>query len=378
MSSIFFKTIKKISSVQLNEITISSDRCIQKSYKIKKLCSVCQDNCEVNAININELVEIDWNKCINCGVCAAVCPTEVFKIQAPSDNIILNRLIKKSSDDHISIECNFVNKKFHGNEKRPKNKNSKIFVTCIGRFSEMFLLQNILSGVDRTHFVNCTNDCQFSTGRKVIDEMWRRTEHLVMMFKKNCVKNNNIESINDKTEQKKNITETRKQFLSNLSQSRFSEETISDDNKTLPLRLEILELIKQYSCESIRINRENIPFGEIKLSIEKCKLHGKCASVCPTNALILLDDNNGMKLNFRYGLCVGCGVCTYICPEEALDIEKTIDISQLNLVQKTIMEKKYVFCKNCGKHFSVKMGMNRLICDSCNKREYFIEKYAKE
>ncbi|MFC1754785.1 4Fe-4S binding protein [Thermoproteota archaeon] len=380
MSSIFFNTIKKISSHQLNEISITSNRCIDERCKTKKLCNICQDNCVVDAINIDKKVEIDWSKCIRCGVCAAVCPTEVFEIQAPSDNKILTSIIGSSKDEYTVIECNFVNKKYHGNEKRLKNKGQKITVNCIGRFSEMFLLQSILARGDRVNFVNCTSDCSFVIGRKVIDEIWRRTDYFLKLFEKtSTIKKENIRSIKDYNKQRRNVREIEIQDLSILlSQNRSSTKPSSVNKKMPPRRVEILELIGSYSGSSIRINRKKMPFAEIKVSIEKCKLHGICASVCPTDALNFLESNQGVELNFRYGLCVGCGACTYICPEKALGIEKTIDLSQLTLKHKTIMEKKYLLCKSCGKHFSVKTGMNSSVCGFCIKRESSIEEYARE
>lgn len=380
MSSIFFNTIKKISSHQLNEISIASNRCIDENCKTKKLCSICQDNCVVDAINIDNKIEIDWSKCIRCGVCAAMCPTEVFQIQAPSDNKILTSIIGSSKDEYTVIECNFVNKKYHGNEKRLKNKGQKISVNCIGRFSEMFLLQSILVGGDKVNFVNCTSDCDFVTGRKVIDEMWQRTNHLLNLFEKTSTKKKEkIRSIKDHIKQKGHVRKTGIQDLRMLlSQNRSSTKPLSVNNNMPPRRVEILELMDSYSGSSIRINREKMPFGEIKVSIEKCKLHGICASVCPTDALNFLESNQGVELNFRYGLCVGCEACTYICPEKALGIEKTIDLSQLTLKNKTIMEKKYLLCKSCGKQYSVKSGINSLICGSCIKRESSLEEYARE
>lgn len=380
MNSIFFDTIRKISASQLTEITISTNRCINENYKIKKICNICQDNCVVNAIDIDEGIKIDWSKCIKCGVCAAVCPTEVFNIQAPSDNKILNSIIR-SKEEEIVIECNFVNKSFQGKEKKPRKKGDKIIVPCIGRFSETFLLLSILSGGEQVEFVSCTSDCEFLTGRKVINEMWKRMEYLLKLFETtSSEKKEDIRSIKDNIKQSNVLNEKGIMSLRNLlSQNRLTSNSATVNNKIPPHRGEILDLIKEYSSASVRINRKKMPFCEIKVTTEKCKLHGLCSSVCPTDALIFLENNQGIKLNFSYGLCVGCGACTYICPEEALSMEKTIDLSQLTLLHKTIMEKKYLLCKSCGKHFSVKTNnINSSKCSNCIKQESSIEEYYKE
>jgi len=267
LSSIFFDAIRRISSSQLSEIIISSDRCIDESCKAKKLCSICQDNCVVDAINIDDEVEIDWEKCIKCGVCAAVCPTEVFKIQAPSDNKILSSIVGSSKDENIVIECNFVNKSFQGKEKRPKKGGRKIIVPCIGRFSETFVLLSTLSGGDEVEFVSCTSDCRFSIGKETIDKMWGRTEKLFKIFEKNekkaIIDNNQAQS-----GRRKLLRETGFQAMSIiLSQSSQTIVSSKSNSKTPPHRAELMQLIERYSPPTILIERNKMPFSNIKMTV---------------------------------------------------------------------------------------------------------------
>ncbi len=380
MGSIFFDAIKKISSSQLSEISVSSDRCIDESCKAKKICSICQDNCVVDAISIDEGVEIDWNKCNMCGICAAVCPTEVFKIQAPSDNKILSSIFRDSKDDNIVIECNFVNKLFQGKEKRPKYQGRKIIVPCIGRFSETFLLLSILSGGDNIEFVGCTSDCRFSIGKETIDKMWWRTENLLKIFEKT---ENEDKAIMDKTQdqsgRRKLLRETGFQAMSILlSQSSQTVGLSNSNNKTPPQRAELLQLVGKYSPSTILVDRKKMPFGNIKLSPEKCRVSGICASVCPTEALQFLDNNQGKELSFELGLCVGCDACAYICPEDALEMDKEVDLSHLSSQRQTIMGLKYQLCTSCGRQFSVKSNSDSSICKSCVRKQSTLEKYAKD
>ena len=380
MSSIFFGAIKKILSSQLSEITVSSDRCIDESCKAKKLCSICQDNCVVDAINIDDGVEIDWDKCIKCGVCAAVCPTEVFKIQAPSDNKILSSIIGSSKEENIIIECNFVNESFQGKEKRPKNSGRKIVVPCIGRFSETFLLLSILSGGDKVEFVGCTSDCRFSIGKETIEKMWWRTENLFKIFERTENEDKLIMDNNqDQSGRRKLFRETGFQAMSMLlSQSSQTSGSSNSNIKTPPHRAELLQLIERYSSPTILVERKNMPFSNIKLTPEKCRVSGICASVCPTEALQFSESNQGKELSFKLGLCVGCEACVYICPEDALEIDKEVDLSLLSSQRQKIMELKYQLCTSCGRQFYVKTNSDSLICKSCIRKESFLEEYAKD
>ena len=380
MNSIFFDTIRKISASQLTDITVTSDRCSDVSCKTKKICSACQDNCVVDAIDIGEGVEIDWDKCIKCGICAAVCPTEVFKIQAPSDNKILRSIAVSPKDENIIIECDFVNKSFQGKEKRQSYSGRKIIVPCIGRFSETFLLLSTLSRGDKAKYVSCTSDCSFLIGKEVIDKMWRRTENLFKIFEKNPIENKeDIHSDNkDQTGRRELLRETRFQAIElPLSQKDQSTGLSNVNIKTPPQRAELLQLIEMYSPPTVLIDKKEMHFSNIKLSPEKCRLNGICASVCPTDALQFLGNNQGKELSFKMGLCVGCEACVYICPEEALEIDEEIDLGLLSS-QQTIMKLKYQLCTSCGKQFSVKTGYDSSICKSCIKSQSFLEEYGKD
>ncbi len=379
----FFDSLRKISSsVQFSEIAVYPERCIDLSCKAKKLCSVCQENCVTDAIKIEEGVEIDWKRCNRCGVCAAVCPTEVFEIQSPSDNVILTSIGEASGNERVVIECDFVNRTFQGEEKHVKSKGKKktITVPCVGRFSETFLLQSILSGGDRVEYAECTRDCGFSEGRSIVEEMRRRTVQLAKMFETLKRKDEpNAERSIDVTERRRLLRETWFQAIGTiLPKTTQPAKSTHSGNKTPPHRAKLIELAKRQTAPTTLINREKMPFGNIQIDTGKCRLHGICASVCPTDALHFSEDNLGKKLSFIPGLCVGCEACAYICPERSLEISKTMDLALLSSPSKVIMEKKYLLCTSCGRQFAVKTGSDSSICPTCIRRWSAIEEYTKE
>lgn len=380
MGSTFFDALKKISASQLSEIVVHPERCTDLCYKAKKLCSVCQQNCVTEAIKIDGDVEIDWSKCIHCGVCAAICPTEVFEIQAPSDNMILNSIGEALENELVVIECNFVNGRFQGKEKHAGSKGRKMTVPCVGRFSETFLLQSILAGGDKVEFVKCTSDCVFSQGLSVVEEMGRRTEYLLKIFRTSAWKDKQkAENVDSVSERRRLLRETGVKAMEILfSQSAQGEGYSPIRGKTPPHRAELIELAKMHTSPSILIERERMPFGNIKIDTGKCRLHGICASVCPTDALQFLDNNQGKELSFMLGMCVGCEACVRVCPEKALKMDEKLDLGLLSSPRKAIMEKKYRLCTSCGKQFSVKTGSDSSICPSCKRRWSAIEGYAEE
>jgi len=54
-----------------------------------------------------------------------------------------------------------------------------------------------------------------------------------------------------------------------------------------------------------------------KVDEEKCTYCGKCAEVCPYNAIAVMKQ----KVLVFPELCHGCGACSYLCPEKAISEE---------------------------------------------------------
>ncbi len=379
MSSIFFDALKKISQSALTEIVVSQERCIDLCWTKSNLCNVCQENCATDAIKIESGVEIDWGKCVKCGVCAAVCPTEVFEIQSPSNRTILNSIVESSENEHIIVECDFVNGRYRGEEKHPRSKSGKkITVPCIGRFSEIFLLHSIIIREGKIEYVKCTSDCRFTEGLSATKDTRRRTERLLEMLRPSTLKDKPKDS-GSISERRRVLKETGLQAIDLLlPQSTQAAKPASLRGRTPPQRNDLLELVKNQTPPNITVDMEEMPFGTVQIDTEKCRLHGVCASACPTSALQLLDDNQGKELSLMHGLCVGCKVCVYACPEGALTLVRKIDSALITSPRKTITGMKYRLCTSCGRHFSAKTGSDSSTCPSCIKRWSVIEEYAEE
>lgn len=70
-----------------------------------------------------------------------------------------------------------------------------------------------------------------------------------------------------------------------------------------------------------KISIKDLPW-QINWQKEKCSLCGKCAAVCPVNALELKKFNQqsiGIKQKTTSkNMCIGCGMCSLVCPNNAI------------------------------------------------------------
>ena len=50
-------------------------------------CGICEERCQVNAIEIDNFAEVD-EQCIGCGLCVTTCPSEAITLQKKDDTLI--------------------------------------------------------------------------------------------------------------------------------------------------------------------------------------------------------------------------------------------------------------------------------------------------
>ncbi len=78
----------------------------------------------------------------------------------------------------------------------------------------------------------------------------------------------------------------------------------------------------------------------MRMDEEKCVKCGRCAELCPVDAVALVKDADGRRhMDFNAELCLGCGVCTRGCHKNALELvprpERTI--TPLNTTHRAIV-----------------------------------------
>ncbi|MFX1273759.1 MAG: 4Fe-4S binding protein [Promethearchaeota archaeon] len=81
----------------------------------------------------------------------------------------------------------------------------------------------------------------------------------------------------------------------------------------------MLRGLSQFNDPGLVANSNFIPEYEPN----KCIFCKKCINLCPMYVISELEEEN--KITLDYDRCIGCGVCAYNCPEEALTMVKKFD-----------------------------------------------------
>jgi 2-oxoglutarate ferredoxin oxidoreductase subunit delta len=84
----------------------------------------------------------------------------------------------------------------------------------------------------------------------------------------------------------------------------------------------ILDEPMTYWRKPLDIDKIEIPQGDVKIIVDRCKGCGFCVEYCPKGVLEMSDEFNIKCYHHpkvvKFGECVNCGLCEMICPEFAI------------------------------------------------------------
>ena len=118
-------------------------------------------------------------------------------------------------------------------------------------------------------------------------------------------------------------------------------------------------------------------YAEISIS-ENCTFCKTCQTFCPTGAI--RRDNATARLYFNHILCIACGLCGKACPENAIVLERGLNLRDIS--PRILFEAEMVVCPSCGKkHISKRahekiseilgLEISTMYCDECRPKMIF-------
>ncbi len=101
------------------------------------------------------------------------------------------------------------------------------------------------------------------------------------------------------------------------------------------------------------------PFGTAQVDDRTCTLCLSCVSICPGHAL--QDGYDQPQVNFIEGNCLQCGLCTRVCPENAIWISPRMLFNpEARSRPRVLYEEPPFHCISCGKPFATRRMIERM------------------
>lgn len=350
-------------------VAIAQPRCVRVRNR-NASCSRCMDACKVDALQIvDNKLELSASLCVNCGACAAVCPTEALTMLEPKrvqleDELDTLRVgysrMQELKSQPLVIACARQLSHFEGVAQRV------IGVPCLAHIDVPLLLNGATKHEPGILLVdgNCAT-CKYGWCSEQINVVvGEACELLGAAQAGECSSEMPVKRTSNmppytQRQASDDFDTTKRNFFSSaademkltvLSAARSTleeklgsnQETIAEQLKVrgngslpqyaMPRHMEALDALD--SLEPAADAQFDSPlFARIDIETKRCNACGMCATFCPTGAIArgacLPDTHTVSRLDFLPCDCVGCGLCEDVCLKKCLHMHTDITAEEL-------------------------------------------------
>ena len=335
-------------SYRIDEV-VACDRSIcQYSGRLGVGCSLCLSSCTFGAVSQGaEGVTVDGSKCEECGACVSVCPTGAMQNRRFDDESFVEffRNIDLLTDSVVVVGDE---QSLHALWWGTKGKRfDKVFfleysqVQSLSLFHFMFLLRR---GAGKVFLLSDTSggtelSRQVALANSLVTSLYNTTERIVI-YK----------------------TEEVEQYLSRDQQT---EALVSNDEQRpfVNRRRELSAALQSLVANSGKVADvrpgDYISFATLTCNRDRCTQCMACLNDCRIQALSA--DEEQLTLNHIGSMCVACGICVHVCPEDALELSPRFKLNTRFFKPVEMAKAEPMACKSCGKVFGTRKSFERVM-----------------
>ncbi len=312
---------------ELARVRFLASACVaQRSGRLA--CDECVTACPALSLHWSDKGPGVESSCIGCGRCAAVCPSGALSVAG------FNHPAPLPDRNTVSLECWKV--------PISASTTSSVRVPCLGGVSaaQWLSLVEAANGrlvvvVDRGWCCQCganlPNQARspwartLNPVREILTELdWPQARQprvhldpLPARLMPSQIPSDTPPSLARRSFFRKLGHEAQRVVgVEDKQQGQPSPRALKAQRMPMPQREQLLASARQLSRAEKR-PMPAAPYQALTLSTD-CDHNGVCAGVCPSGALALFEDAEGVGLQFDAERCLDCGLCVKSCPHQAL------------------------------------------------------------
>lgn len=330
MPSILGFVMKEVLRTDGSHPALDKTQCLNSKQR-KASCSACIESCPGGVIFLPQAEQMTWRKCLNCGICAAVCPARAFDpVQYQREQLV--RMLHDGRAEHM-IGCARVEGKL----------DSKAW--CLASFSwEMLVMLALVGRVKIRH-----GDCEACDRRGKLSCFAQAMDKARAFLGETRFADRIITTGGDAQ-----YCMSRRELFGRLLPGRIRE-TAPEQDSSLNLRSLLIETIERTA------GKEDFFTWDAPELTQKCWACGICARVCPTDAIRMQKQEETWRVVCLPVLCTGCTVCKEVCVDNAIAAVRPIRLraDEIRLDHHT----NAVSCSACGA--AIKPDSGETLCMRC-------------
>lgn len=336
-----------ICTKQVEEVVTIDPLLCQHSLRSAAGCTRCIDVCTESAISSGESgLEIDQLKCIECGSCAGTCPTGALQYERFNDRAFYSYISQfdMKPGTKVVMGCAEALHAFWW-KNRSRTFPDTLFmefprVNALNIFHFLLLLAR---GAGRVIVLKRNEEetpgaclAQAGLANRIMEILFGAKESVAVIPLKDASSLWEPNSVH--------ITET-------LSPGGFR-------TRRREIERILLFLVEHGSGRGDVEPGLSPSFGMLLCDKEACTQCLSCLNECRQGALKAHEQS--LILSFKPILCVQCGLCTAVCPEDALKLGPGLVLEHTFFQRQTLVEAEPARCRNCGKVFGTRKSLEKV------------------
>lgn len=310
-------------------------------------CTLCFDACQYGAVSLKGGVAIDPLLCEECGDCVSVCPTGVLQYERFTDSSFVHYFSKITSSysaaSVVLADTNTLHE-FWWHHHGERYKDTMFFACDRVEFFNLFHFLYLYSqGVSRVVLMQTPG----VAGRAMVRSAHLANTILTALFACDApivV----VDTINPELLRKPAPHLLKNFYLMPELKNRRDAMT------------GVLEYLVKASGKTPGFKgTPQTSFATISCDTNTCTQCMSCLNVCKIRAM--RTDETEMVLSHLSALCIGCGLCVHICPENALQMSHAFQFTEDFFAPHVLAEGDPMACKKCGKVYGTRKSYDRVM-----------------
>ncbi|MFQ5887406.1 MAG: hydrogenase iron-sulfur subunit [Candidatus Hydrothermarchaeales archaeon] len=392
-----FRAILYMEGIMKEEVLEADiEKCANRWIKGKDLdvkgCTICKDSCPYDAIDSGEIDEV---LCQSCGICTSVCPQGVVRWKDHPAAEMMDEISRMLDTDikpkvlMFSCEgCGQVVLKAAGEAKIKYPVAMPISVPCLGSVSDTNILRAFDLGADGVVLIGCRGGkCRHKKGVKAAVKTVNFVKKLLKVL---GIKGDRIKMIQADPESPESFVKALSKFTGGLKGLKSPllkkgelvdiDEVMADEEEKKKNKRDLVHAyVSAFSVASgVKAGsiKGDFPFGDATVDVTKCTICGACGSQCGTGGFLSMGKVIPL-VEFTHTYCIGCGICEEICPDEAIMLQKRLDLERFILAQGKEIKVKMAYCEKCGEPIMAFTAFGKL-SDALKEQDLDVPKLCQD